>query len=85
MTMREVEDALGNMNARLDSFNPLINAIVGELDKLYGITFTWLDESGKLNKLPCGGCGREIYTPVLEGMTPPDSCPYCEKSLGEEE
>ena len=36
MTMREVEDALGNIDARLDSFNPLINAIVGELDKLYG-------------------------------------------------
>lgn len=83
--MREVEENLKNHEARLDSFNPLFNAIIGELDKMNTILFSWLEENDKVYKLECDECGKMIFTPLLDGITPPEECPVCQAGIGEEE
>jgi len=85
LTNREIEKRIDDLEARLDSFNPLINAIVGELDRINTILFTWLEESGKVHKSECPKCERITHTPILSGITPPEGCSFCGVLTGEEE
>ena len=85
LTNREIEKRLDDLEARIDSFNPLVNAIVGELDRINTIVFTWLEENDKVYKQKCEKCERITYTPILEGMTPPAGCSFCGVVIGDEE